>query len=73
MRQCELVLKYMEDFGSITPLDAVKDLGIMCLAERIRDLRKAGVKIVSTPESSKNRYGKNVRYTRYSLTWGNGA
>lgn len=72
MRQCELVLKYMEDFGSITPLDAVKDLGIMCLAERVRDLRKAGVKIVSTPESSKNRYGKTVRYTRYSLTWGSG-
>ncbi len=69
MKQCELVLNYMEDFGSITPLDAVKDLGIMCLAERIRDLRKAGVEIVSTPESSKNRYGKTTHYTRYSLTW----
>ena len=67
MKQTGLVLKYMEDFGSITPLDAVKDLGIMCLAERIRDLRKSGVKIASTPESGINRYGKTTHYTRYSL------
>lgn len=67
MKQAELVFNYMEDFGSITPLDAVKDLGIMCLAERIRDLRKLGIKIESTPESGKNRYGKTVRWTRYSL------
>lgn len=73
MKQAEMVLKYMEDFGSITPLDAVKDLGIICLAERVRDLRKAGVKVKSTSESSKNRYGKTVRYTRYSLTWGCGS
>lgn len=67
MKQTGLVLKYMEDFGSITPLDAVKDLGIMCLAERIRDLRKSGVKIVSTPESGLNRYGAKTHYTRYTL------
>lgn len=67
MKQAELVLKYMEDFGSITPLDAVKDLGIMCLAERVRDLRKAGVNVISTPESGLNRYGAKTHYTRYSL------
>lgn len=67
MKQADMVFNYMEDFGSIAPLDAVRDLGIMCLAERIRDLRKAGIKVNSTPESSVNRYGKTVRYTRYSL------
>lgn len=60
-------MQYLKDFGSITPLDAVRDLGIMCLAERVRDLRNAGVDIKSTPETSKNRYGDITRYVRYSL------
>lgn len=65
--QAKMVFDYMVDFGSITPLDAVKDLGIMCLAERVRDLRKSGVKVISTPESGLNRYGAKTHYTRYSL------
>lgn len=60
-------MQYLKDFGSITPLDAARDLGIMCLAERVRDLRQAGVDIKSTPETSKNRYGDITRYVRYSL------
>lgn len=67
MKQADRVLQYMRDFGSITPLDAVKDLGIMCLAERERDLRQAGVDIKSTPETAKNRYGDITRYVRYTL------
>lgn len=67
MKQADRVLQYMNDFGSITPLDAVKDLGVMCLAERVRDLRKAGVNVISTPESGLNRYGVKTHYTRYSL------
>ena len=67
MKQADRVMQYLKDFGSITPLDAVRDLGIMCLAERVRDLRNAGVDIKSTPETSKNRYGKMTRYVRYSL------
>lgn len=60
-------MQYLKDFGSITPLDAVRDLGIMCLAERVRDLRQAGIDIKSTPETGKNRYGDITRYVRYSL------
>lgn len=67
MKQADRVMQYLKDFGSITPLDAVRDLGIMCLAERVRDLRNAGVDIKSTPETSKNRYGDITRYVRYSL------
>ena len=67
MTQADRVMQYLKDFGSITPLDAVRDLGIMCLAERVRDLRNAGVDIKSTPETSKNRYGDITRYLRYSL------
>ena len=67
MKQSDRVMQYMKDFGSITPMDAAMDLGIMCLAERVRDLRNAGIEIKSTPEKGKNRYGDAVRYVRYSL------
>lgn len=67
MKQADRVYQYMKDFGSITNRDAVTDLGIMCLAERVRDLRNAGIEVKSTPESGKNRYGETTRYVRYSL------
>ena len=66
--QAKMVFDYMIDFGSITPMDAVNDLGIICLAERVRDLRNMGIKVKSTQESRKNRYGKTARYARYTLT-----
>ena len=70
LTQKEMVLRYLEDVGSITPLEAVKEFGIMCLAERIRDLRKLGANIVSVPETSINRYGSTVHYVRYFLKGG---
>ena len=33
--QKEMVLQYMQDFGSITPVQAFQDLGIMRLGARI--------------------------------------
>ena len=65
--QREQVLKYMEDFGSITPLQAVADLGIYRLGARIYDLKKAGYKITSRTMKAKNRYGKTVRFAEYRL------
>lgn len=65
--QAKMVFDYMIDFGSITPMDAAMDLGIMCLAERVRDLRRQGIDVKSKPESRENRYGKMTRYVRYSL------
>lgn len=67
MTQKEMVVKYINDFGSISPLEALSDLGIMRLASRVTDLKKDGVKIVKAMEKSKNRYGKTVRYARYRL------
>lgn len=65
--QCKQILQYMEDFGSITPLDAMTDLGVMRLAARISDLRRAGYRISRKTETAKNRYGRAVRYARYRL------
>lgn len=65
--QCKQILQYMEDFGSITPLEAMSDLGVMRLAARISDLRRAGYQISRRDETAKNRYGRAVRYGRYKL------
>ena len=67
MTQNERVLKYMTDFGSITPMDALNDLGIYRLSARIYDLARSGIAINSIMETGKNRYGETVRFSRYSL------
>ena len=65
--QREKVLLYLNDCGSITPLDALREFGIMRLAARIWELRKLGYNIIKTMEKRSNRYGEDVRYARYSL------
>lgn len=66
MTQHELILKYLEDFGSISPLEAFKDLGITKLATRISEMSRNGINFQKKMESSKNRYGAKVHYMRYS-------
>ena len=65
--QAERILDYIEEFGSITQLDALRDLGVMRLASRISDLKKQGVPIKSDVEAVKNRYGETCHIKRYSL------
>lgn len=65
--QAELILDYIEEFGSITALDAMRDLGCMRLASRISDLKKLGYPIESKVETVQNRWGKNCYIKRYSL------
>lgn len=66
--QATKVQRYIERFGSITTLDAFKDLGITRLSARIWELRHdRGLKIKSTPEKAKNRFGDDVTYYRYQI------
>ena len=65
--QCERVLKYMQDFGSINPQQAITDLGVMRLAARISDLKEEGHKISRRMATGKNRYGEAVSFAEYSL------
>lgn len=65
--QCEKVLEYMERFGSITQLDALRDIGCMRLASRISDLRQRGYPIGRRMKTSKNRYGDVVYFAEYYL------
>lgn len=67
MTQCERIVKYMRDFGSINPLQAISDLGVMRLAARVSDLKEQGYEIERRIVSGKNRYGEPVYFAEYRL------
>lgn len=66
VKQTERILRHLEERGSITSLEAM-EIGILRLASRINDLRRAGHKIISTYVTGKNRYGETVRFSVYTL------
>ena len=70
MTQCEMILHYMREYGSITSWEAMKEIGCMRLGSRICDLRRAGHKIRTNSESKKNRSGVMTTYARYTLDGG---
>lgn len=65
MTQHERILKYIEDFGSISPMEAFTDLGITKLATRISEMTREGHEFTKLMEVSQNRYGDTVHYMRY--------
>lgn len=67
LTQCERVLRHLEDFGSITSLEAMSEYGIMRLASRIADLKGQGYPIVSERVTGKNRYEEQTSYSVYRL------
>lgn len=68
--QAQRVLDYIDQFGSITQLEALRDLGVMRLASRISELKKQGYPIQSDRETVKNRFGEDCNIKRYSLVVG---
>lgn len=68
--QNELILDYIAEFGSITPLEAIRDLGVMRLASRISDLKRKGYKIKTDKVPVTNRRGKKTNIARYSIERG---
>ena len=65
MTQCQRILKYMDDFGTISTMQAFSDLGVTRLASRIHDLKQMGYEIESETRYSKNRYGESTHYSVY--------
>lgn len=65
--QKKMVLDYIREFGSITPFDAFKDLGITRLSAIVFNLREEGHDIHTDREHGKNRFGQATRYARYSF------
>lgn len=66
MSQHEMILDYINNFGSISPMEAFTDLGITKLATRISEMRQDGHQFSQRMETRKNRFGKVCHYMRYS-------
>lgn len=67
MTQEERVINYINEFGSITPLDAFRDLGITKLATVVSRLKRFGYIFYQHYDYSINRYGDMCHYMRYWL------
>ena len=64
--QCMKVLRYIEQFGSITSLEAFEDLRVTRLSARIKDLKQLGYPIFSKTEHYFHD-GVYTHYARYFL------
>lgn len=60
----ERIIKYIEEFGSITTFQAFTDLGCTRLSEYIRQIRLERP-VYDETISSKNRYGENTWYKKF--------
>lgn len=67
MTQCEKVLRHLREFGTITPMDAIREYGCLRLGARICDLRQDGHQIKSKIVTGRNRFGEVTHYSEYSL------
>lgn len=63
----ERTLDYMREFGSITSLEAIRDIGNTRLSGTIFSLKQQGYNIISKTETAKNRWGDSTKFARYYL------
>lgn len=61
------IIKYLEDYGSITSWEAIQELGCTRLSEYIRQLRLE-YDIEDKWLLRRNRYGEPVKYKQYILS-----
>lgn len=65
--QKDRIINYIREFGSITDLEASRELGVQQFGARIFSLKKDGYMFRTEWESSVNRFGEKVDYKRYYL------
>lgn len=70
MTQNEMVLSWLQK-APIGPMEAMKELGVMRLAARIKDLRDDGNEIDMSWNYVMDRYGNERRVARYTLKGSN--
>jgi len=61
------VVQYIERKGSITSLEAIREIGVISLSSRISELRRQGVDIVTEWVNGRNRYDEQFRVKKYSI------
>lgn len=67
MTQVDRILRHLRDYGSITPVDALREYGCMRLGARIYDLKRQGHDIRTERETALNRYGEKTSFARYRM------
>lgn len=72
MTQTEKVLRHMKKFGTITPMDAIREYGCLRLGARICELRRDGYNIKSKIITGINRFGERTHYAEYNLEGNDG-
>jgi len=65
--QKQLIVKYLNDNGSITSYEAYIELGITQLATRISELKEKGYVFKNERQHTVNRYGKKTHFDKYLL------
>ena len=60
--QTELILEYLRQGNTITPIEALQKFGCFRLGARIKDLKYAGHDIITETEENEGK-----RYARYKL------
>ena len=65
--QCQMLLDYLQQHGSVTGLQALIELGIMNYKGRIHDLRKLGYTIKTEYITRMNAHGEKKTFARYIL------
>ena len=65
--QTDRIIRHIQDYGSITPVEAMQEYGIMRLASRMCDIKRAGYNVRREMVTGRNRYGESTTYARYFL------
>lgn len=65
MTQHQKILEYIRKNGSITPMEAIQEIGCTKLATRVGELKRAGYNITGEMETGTNRWGEKCHYMRY--------
>lgn len=66
MGQKERIIEYMNQHGSISSMEAMRELGVMRLGARIFEIAE-DYEVIRETEVAKNRFGEKTYYTRYRL------
>lgn len=67
MSQSDMILAYMREHGSITPLEALEKIGCMRLGARIYELKRSGHEIHSERVRRLNKHGETKNFAKYTL------
>lgn len=62
------LLSYLKSYGSVTSLEAIRDLGNTRLSATIFQLKDKGIKISTEPVQVPTRWGTKTTVTKYILS-----